>query len=80
MDGGAGTLRVLWRWSCAQLAEQVGAGAKQAGGGLYEAAIYAALSSHLARCVCPGGCGQQSAVRKRKEGDGGELNWHAVSG
>ena len=50
VEGGA-VLRALWRWSCLQLAERVGAGAEQAGGGLHEAAIYAALSGHLARSV-----------------------------
>lgn len=49
MEGGSGMLRALWRWSCLQLAERVGAGAEQAGGGLHEAAVYAALASHLAR-------------------------------
>ncbi len=49
VESGSGALRALWRWSCLQLAERVGAGAEQAGGGLHEAAVYAALSSYLAR-------------------------------
>lgn len=44
-------LRALWRWSCFQLAERAGAAAEAAGSGLYEAALYGALSCHVARVL-----------------------------
>ncbi|EFN51202.1 hypothetical protein CHLNCDRAFT_141164 [Chlorella variabilis] len=51
VEGGEGTLRALWRWACFQAAERAGASAEASGGGLHEAAVYAALSCHLARLL-----------------------------
>ena len=51
MEGGTGLLRALWRWSCFQLAERAGAAAEASGSGLHEAAVYAALSCHVARVL-----------------------------
>lgn len=51
VEGGAGLLRALWRWSCYQAAEQAGAAAEAGGAGLHEAAVYGALSGHLARIL-----------------------------
>lgn len=51
VEAGAGLLRALWRWSCFQLAERAGAAAEASGGGLHEAAVYAALSCHVARVL-----------------------------
>lgn len=44
-------LRALWRWSCFQLAERAGAVAEAAGGAPHEAALYGALSCHVARVL-----------------------------
>ncbi|KAL4422844.1 hypothetical protein ABPG75_009041 [Micractinium tetrahymenae] len=51
VEGGGVLLRALWRWSCFQLAERAGAAAEASGGGLHEAALYAALSSHVGRVL-----------------------------
>jgi hypothetical protein len=51
VESGSGLLRALWRWSCFQLAERAGGAAEASGGGLHEAAVYAALSSHVARVL-----------------------------
>ncbi|KAL4448847.1 hypothetical protein ABPG77_007564 [Micractinium sp. CCAP 211/92] len=51
VEGGGVLLRALWRWSCFQLAERAGAAAEAAGSGLYEAALYGALSCHVARVL-----------------------------
>jgi hypothetical protein len=51
VENGSGLLRALWRWSCFQLAERAGGAAEASGGGLHEAAVYAALSSHVARVL-----------------------------
>lgn len=51
VEGGTGVLRALWKWSCYQAAEKIADAAGATGGGLYEAAVYAALAGHLPRVL-----------------------------
>lgn len=55
VDGGCGTQRASWLWSCYQVSEQAAAALRAtgrgSGGGLYEAALYGALCGNLDRML-----------------------------
>lgn len=51
VENGPAVLRSLWRWACYQAAERVASTVQATGAGVHEAAVYAALSSHITRVL-----------------------------